>query len=270
MSFHIIPNVCGLKWNERLVLDALCYFANNESKKCWPSQATIAEWCNISVKLVRAGVKGLSEKGIITAKQTNRTMTYTITILLTGQVKNDQAKTRQGENDLSEQGENDLQTKLNELDKNLRIDKAKRKEEAGNSGRTPSMTVQVEDVLNREYETLKKEGKKIVQDSILIRRKMIKNSLTFFDNDIEWIKEYIKKGLSDDYVIKHFYSSIILFSRYTIQKYLLETKPRRYSEAAPEYVPSETDKMVQAMTDEERDAWRRQRKRELMEQRRNK
>ena len=265
MSFIIVPEVKDLSLYAQVVLLNLCSYANNKTKKCWPSQETLAKKCGTTIKKVRDGIVELEQKGYITTKKTNRTMVYTITILLTGQVENDLADNVKNacsvENDLSGQVEFDRQTILSELDKNLRTQSVR----LGQSGKQKSSTVQVENILNEEYKKLEQEGNKIIKIAIPTQRKIIKNILTFFDNDINWIKEYIHKALNDSYVIKQCYSCLALFSRSTIQKYLNETKPRKYSEPAPKYEQSETDKMLESMTPEERAKWIENKLKEFME-----
>jgi len=268
MAFHIVPNVCGLKWNERLVLDALCYFANSKTKECYPSQKTIAEWCDIDRKKVIEGVKGLVEKGIIETKKTNKTLIYTIKIEIKGTVRYTENGTANNakiecctENGTACCTENGTQTILNELDNNLRTQSVR----LGQSTRKKSLTVQVEQALQEEYKKLEQEGNKIIQTTVPVRRKIIKNILQYFDNNIVWIKDYIHKALNDSYVIKQCYSCLALFSRSTIQKYLNETKPRKYSEPAPKYEQSETDKMLESMTPEERAKWIENKLKEFME-----
>lgn len=126
MSFHIVPNVFGLKWNERLVLDALCYYANNETHKCYPSQETIAKWCDIDRKKVIDAIKGLKEKGIIKTKKTKTTLIYTIIIELTGSIStaengitNETKKVCCSENGTACCTENGTETILNELYSNI-------------------------------------------------------------------------------------------------------------------------------------------------------
>ena len=274
MAFHIIPNVCGLKWNERLVLDALCYFANNDTKECYPSQATIAEWCDIDRKKVIEGVKGLVEKGIVKTKKTTTTLIYTITIDLCTKVSNPENGTTKkscSENGTACCSENGTQTRLIELEKNLRTKNEKRTkqptEQDNPKSKTHSLTVQVENELIKEYKKLEELNNKVVQPSIAIQRKLIKNSLTFFDNDLDWIKVYIKRALQDKYVVSQCYSATALFSRITIQKYLRDTKPVKYSEPAPVYELSDTDKMVAAMTPDERKKWIRDEMRRARERR---
>jgi len=46
---------------------------------------------------------------------------------------------------------------------------------------------------------------------------------------------------------------------------LNETKPRKYSEPAPKYEQSETDKMLESMTPEERAKWIENKLKEFME-----
>jgi len=251
MAYHIVPNICGLKWNERLVLDALCYFADNNTKECYPSQKTIASWCDIDRKKVIDGVKGLVEKGIINTKKTTSTLIYTIKIEITGNICNTEKgtayNTKTGcctENGTACCTENGTQTILNELDINLRSNERK------------SLTVQVESYLESKYKLIEKEGKKVIRQSIPVKRKMIKNILNLFDNNFDWIKEYIDRSFLDNYVIKQCYSCLAIFSKSVIQKYLNDTKPRRYNNEQPQLPePSELDIKLQQMSDEERAAW---------------
>ncbi len=248
MSFIIVPEVKDLSLYAQVVLLNLCSYANNKTKKCWTSQETLAKKCGTTIKKVRDGIVELEQKGYITTKKTNRTMVYTITILLTGQVENDLADNVKNacsvENDLSGQVEFDRQTILSELDKNLRSNERK------------SLTVQVESYLESKYKLIEKEGKKVIRQSIPVKRKMIKNILNLFDNNFDWIKEYIDRSFLDNYVIKQCYSCLAIFSKSVIQKYLNDTKPRRYNNEQPQLPePSELDIKLQQMSDEERAAW---------------
>lgn len=275
MAYFIVPTYSDLSLYEQVVLLNLCRYANNNTKKCWPSQATLAKKCDTTIKKVREGIRGLEKKGYITTKLTNRTMVYTITILLTGRVENvlpeEQENICSVESDLPGKVESDRQTILSELEKNLRTKNEKRTkqptEQDKPKSKTPSLTVQVENELVKEYKKLEELGTKVVQPSIAIQRTLIKNSLTFFDNDLDWIKAYIKRALQDKYVVSQCYSSTALFGRITIQKYLRDTKPVKYSDPAPVYELSETDKMVAAMTPDERKKWIREEMRRARERR---
>lgn len=75
-NFFKTPNAifeCGLTPTEYMVYSYLvCRAGANE--KCWPSVATIAKHCNVSVNTVRKAIRSLIEQGFIKRVMTKKQM----------------------------------------------------------------------------------------------------------------------------------------------------------------------------------------------------
>jgi|GEM_PF-2267362 len=248
----------------------------------WASNKYLAELLHVSERTITRSVARLSELGyVITKIEKNRSENGQITtqrhIYLTekgtiGGTKipeiddrvdtDDTENDRRVDTDVHPPLDTDGEYNINNINiKNLRTQSVR----LGQSGKQKSSTVQVENILNEEYKKLEQEGNKIIKIAIPIQRKIIKNILQYFDNDINWIKEYIRKALNDSYVIKQCYSCLAIFSKSVIQKYLNDTKPRRYNNEQPQLPESETDKMLESMTPEERAKWIENKLKEFMD-----
>ena len=57
-----------LKATERIVIIALCRYANKEGK-CWPSQKAIAEYAGLGLTATKSALKSLQSKGYISITQ---------------------------------------------------------------------------------------------------------------------------------------------------------------------------------------------------------
>lgn len=71
MSFELTAAIRGVNCGgmaARVVLAALADHADNENGKCWPSLATLANWCNASLSTVQRAIKKLVELGLVRKK----------------------------------------------------------------------------------------------------------------------------------------------------------------------------------------------------------
>jgi hypothetical protein len=64
----VISDIESFDKNELLAYTVLCYFANNNTKQCFPSMATISKHMRTSAETTRKAIKGLISKGVIVYK----------------------------------------------------------------------------------------------------------------------------------------------------------------------------------------------------------